>query len=237
MRDLRLTLRHRPWLVQQRTQAKNRIHAVLAGYNLVTPVSDLCGPGGQAFLAEVVPQQLRLAAQPVVADNLALIAQLDERIQALLDEVALTDRQAELVQLLQTVPGEGRVIALTIVAEIGDIRRFPRAKSRCNWAGLTPRVHKRETVVRHGRIAKQGSPYLRGVLVRAAAIASRFSPRWSTVHERLVPRCGRVGAKVAVARRLLTVIYHMWTRGQPYAEDYPQAGELDELQGALTPAA
>ena len=193
--------------------------------------------GRSPWILPLVGGWLRPAAQRVVTDNLVLIAQLDERIQALLDEVELTDRQAELVQLLQTVPGVGRVTALTIMAEIGDIRRFPRAKSLCNWAGLTPRVHKSDTVVRHGRISKQGSPYLRGALVRAAAVASRFSPRWYTVHERLVPRCGRVGAKVAVARRLLTVIYHMWTRGQPYYEDYPQAGELDELQGALTPAA
>ena len=98
-------------------------------------------------------------------------------------------------------------------------------------------MRKSDVRVRHGRISKQGSPYLRAALVRAATVASRCSPRGSAVHERLGPRCGRVGAKVAVGRRLLTVIYYMWTRGQPYAEDYPQAGELDELQGALTPAA
>ena len=237
VRDLRQTMRQRAWLVKHRTQAKNRIHAVLASYNLVMPVADLCGPGGQAFLAEVVPQHLRPAAQRVVTDTLALIAHLDEKIQTLIDEVALTDRQAELVHLLQTMPGVGQVTALTIVAEIGDIRRFPRAKSLCNWAGLTPRVHKSDVVVRHGRISKQGSPYLRGALVRAAIVASRFSPRWYAVHERLVPRCGRIGAKVAVGRRLLTVIYHMWTRGEPYDEDYPPVGEPDELQGAVTPVA
>jgi transposase len=207
----------------------------LASYNVVTPVADLFGTKGQAFLAEVVPSQLRPAARRVVTDNLALIVQLDARIQALLADLELTPEQAELVQLLQTVPGVGRVTALTIVAEIGEMRRFPRAKSLCNWAGLTPRVRKSDAMVRHGRISKQGSPYLRAALVRAATVASRCSPRWSAVHDRLVPRCGRVGAKVAVARRLLTVIYHMWTRGQPYYEDYPPAGEPEFLQGAVTP--
>ena len=143
----------------------------------MTPVADLFGSGGQAFLAEVVPQQLRSAAQRVVTDNLALIAQLDERIQALIAEVELTDRQAELVKLLQTIPGVGRVTGMTIVAEIGDIQRFPRGKSLCNWAGLTPRVRKSDTMVRPGRISKQGSPYLRAALVRAAPVASRCSPR------------------------------------------------------------
>ena len=68
-------------------------------------------------------------------------------------------------------------------------------------------------------------------------MASRFSPRWYAVHDRLVPRCGRIGAKVAVARRLLTVVYYMWTRGEPYDEDYPPVGEPDCLQGAVTPTA
>jgi len=68
-------------------------------------------------------------------------------------------------------------------------------------------------------------------MTRAATIASRRSKRWAQVHEVLVKRCGKKGAKVAVARRLLTVVYHMLTRNQPYQEDYtPQ--KMPALQGA-----
>ena len=95
-------------------------------------------------------------------------------------------------------------------------------------------MRKSDAVVRHGRISKQGSPYLRSAMVRAATVAGRVSPRWYQVVERLAPRCGKLAAKVAVARRLLTVVYHMWTRNEPYYEDYPPAGEPVKLLSVVT---
>ena len=110
---------------------------------------------------------------------------------------------------------------MIILAEIGEVQRFSSPKSLCHWAGLTPRVRKSDQVVRHGRITKQGSPYLRAAMTRSATVASRASKRWYRVHEKLLPRCGRKGAKVAVARRLLTVVFYMLIRQQPYQENYP----------------
>ena len=69
VRDLRLYMRHREWLVQQRTQAKNRIHAVLASYNRLSPVGDLFGVKGRFFLEETL-KELRPTAQRVIVDNL-----------------------------------------------------------------------------------------------------------------------------------------------------------------------
>jgi transposase len=220
-RDLRLYTRHRSWLVKHRTQAKNRIQAVLASYNLVSPVSDLFGSTGREFL-EKVKEEIRPAAQRVIMDNLTLIDRLDELIKELEHEIPLTDEQAHNTQILMSMPGVGKVTALTILAEIGHISRFNSAKALCNWAGLTPRVRKSDAIVRHGKISKQGSAYLRYAMGQAAMVASRFSPRWYQVHERLAERCGRLGAKAAVARRLLTVLYYMLKRDQPYDEDYPR---------------
>ena len=218
-RDLRLYTRHRSWLIRHRTQAKNRLQAVLASYNLVSPVSDLFGGKGREFLEEVM-EELLPAAQQVITDNLSLIDLLDELIKELEQEIPLTEEQAHTIQLLMSMPGVGKVNALTILAEIGQISRFSSPKSLCNWAGLTPRVRKSDAIVRHGKISKQGSPYLRYAMGQAAMVASRFSPRWYQVHEQLAKRCGRRGAKVAVARRLLSVIYYMLKRDQPYDEDY-----------------
>jgi transposase len=220
IRDLRLNMRHREWLVRQRTQAKNRIHAVLASYNLVCPLKDLFGAQGRAFLDEVLAT-LRPTAQRVVADNLSLVDHLSDQIEALEADLELSDEQKRTIRLLKTMPGVGPITATTILAEIGDIQRFNSPKALCHWAGLTPRVHKSDQVVRHGHITKQGSPYLRAAMTRAAASASRFSRKWYRVHENLLPRCGKKGAKVAVARRLLTVIYFMLKRQQPYQENYP----------------
>ena len=230
-RDLRLYTRHRSCLIKHRTQAKNRIQAVLAGYNLISPVGDLFGVNGREYLEEAT-ENLRPAAQRVISDNLLLIDQLNVQIGELEREIPLTREQAENLKLLITMPGVGKISAMTILSEIGQISRFKTAKSLCNWAGLTPRVRKSDAVVRHGKISKQGSAHLRSAMGQAALVASRFSPRWYRVHERLVKHCGKRGAKVAVARRLLTVIYHMLKNNQPYQEDYP--GEPVELQGAQT---
>ncbi len=218
-RDLRLYTRHRSWLIKHRTQAKNRIQAVLASYNLVSPVSDLFGVKGRIFLEEVM-EELRSAAQRVITDNLDLIDQLDELVKELEEEIPLTEEQAHNIKILMSMPGVGKVTALTILAEIGQISRFKSPKSLCNWAGLTPRVRKSDAIVRHGKISKQGSGYLRSAMGQAAMVASRFSPRWYRVYEKLAKRCSKRGARVAVARRLLTVIYYMLKRDQPYDEDY-----------------
>ena len=200
MRDLRQLLRHRGWMVNQRSKAKNRIHAALAAYNLVSPVTDLFGVAGQEYLHEVMDKELRPSARQVVEDHLAMIDYLTERIHALEKNISLNERQDHIVNILKSMPGVGRLIALILLAEIGDISRFRSPKSLCSWAGLTPRVHNSDTVVQHGHITKEGSRYLRTAMVQAATTACRVSPKWYRVYEHMALRCGRRVAWVAVAR-------------------------------------
>lgn len=220
IRDLRLEVRHRGRLVSQRTQAKNRIHAVLASYNLVSPTTDLFGVSGREYLEEVIQEHLRPAAVRAIRRDLALIDHITEQVIEIEASLQLSAEHEKQVKLLCTMPGVGRVGAINLLAEIGDIRRFNSAKALCNWAGVTPKVKSSDTHVRHGRISKQGPALVRATMTRAATIAARSSKRWYHVHEKLVPRCGRQAAKVAVARRLLTVIYYMLKRQEPYQEDY-----------------
>jgi transposase len=126
-------------LVQERSQSKNRIHAVLAGYNLRAPVTDLFGKAGRAWLQGVLSgEQLRTAAQRVITDHLAIIDYLDMLIEALEKDLKNVPEQKEAVKLLKTIPGVGQITATTMIAEIGDIQRFHSPKALCNWAGLTP---------------------------------------------------------------------------------------------------
>ncbi len=222
MRDLRQLLRHREWMVNQRSKAKNRIHAVLAAYNLISPATDLFGVAGREYLHEVMEEDLRPSARQVVKDHLAMIDHLTERIRAIEKNISLNERQNHIVNILKSMPGVGRLIALILLAEIGDISRFHSPKALCSWAGLTPKVHSSDAVVQHGHITKEGSRYLRTAMVQAATTACRVSPKWYRVHEHMALRCGRRAARVAVARRLLTVIYYMWKKDQPYQENYGQ---------------
>jgi transposase len=221
-RDLRQLLRHREWMVSQRSKAKNRVHAVLAAYNLVSPVTDLFGVAGRQYLEEIMQTELRSSAKKVVEDHLAMIDHLSERIRSLEKGIALNEEQTQVMRLLMSMPGVGKLIAMILLAEIGDISRFQSPKSLCSWAGLTPRVHNSDAVIHHGHITKEGSRYLRTAMVQAATVACRVSSKWYVVHEHMALRCGRRAARVAVARRLLTVLYYMWKREQPYRENYGQ---------------
>jgi transposase len=228
IRDLRQHLRYRDWLIDQRRRAKNRVHAVLAGYNLSSPVTDLFGRSGREWLEEVAEQELRPTARQVITEMLSLINQMEVQIKTLAKEIPLPEELKSKAELLMSMPGVGKLIAATILAEIGDIGRFNSAKALCNWAGLTPRVHQSDRIVRHGRISKQGSRYLRSAMVCAAITACRVSPRWSRVYERVARRSGWRAAKVAVGRRLLTVVYFMLKRNQPYQEDYEQRRRVEQ---------
>jgi len=223
VRDLRLYTRHRSTLIKYRTQAKNNLHAVLASYNLATPTSDTFGNKGREYLEEMMGE-LRPAARRVIRDNLKMIDRLNEQIEELEEETPLTDEQAQYIKLLMSMPGVGKVTALVILSEIGHISRFNSPKALCNWAGLTPRVRNSDSIVHHGRISKQGSAHLRSAMGQVAMVASRFSPRWYQVHEKLAKRIGKLKARVAVSRRLLSVIYFMLKRNQFYDKEYHLRG-------------
>jgi len=92
---------------------------------------------------------------------------------------------------------------MTLVAEIGDISRFPSARKLCAWAGLTPRVRNSDTTVHHGHITKAGSAPVRWVLGEAAQIAKRRPP-FEETYESIRKRRGNSIATVAIARRLLS---------------------------------
>ena len=228
IRDLRQHLRYRDWLVGERRRVKNRVHAILAGYNLTSPVTDLFGKAGREWLVNVLESELRPTAVVVMEKMLTMIDRLDEQIKELAKEIPVPEALEPEIEVLRSMPGVGRLLAATILAEIGNIQRFSSPKALCSWAGLTPRVHQSGAVLRHGRITKEGSRYLRSAMVCAAITAIRVSPRWSKVYERIARRSGWRSAKVAVGRKMLSVIYYMLKRGEQYQEGYEQQQRLSQ---------
>jgi transposase len=108
------------------------------------------------------------------------------------------------------LPGIGKLTAMTLVAEIGDISRFPTARKLCAWAGLTPQVRNSDRKVRHGHITKQGSRWVRWILQEAAQTTKRH-PMFADTYAQLARRRGSNIATVAVARRLLARSFHILT--------------------------
>ena len=124
------------------------------------------------------------------------------------------------VPLLITIPGVAWVLGYTIAAEIGDIDRFPSPQKLTGYTGLCPRVYQSGAHDRRGRLSKLGPRYLRWALLEAAIHACRH-PVYRDRYQRMKRRLGKQrGAKVAqidIARRLAEAIWHMLTRGRPFA--------------------
>jgi transposase len=101
----------------------------------------------------------------------------------------------------------GPTFAAVFVAEIGDVTRFRDAAALCSWAGLTPRHRESDGVVHRGNITKQGSRLVRWAAVEATQAIPITTKLWHD-RERIAARRGRNIAKVATARRLLTLVYY-----------------------------
>jgi transposase len=221
VRQLREIVRHRSKLVRERTRHKNRIHHILSQYNLHPPCSDLFGKRGREFLWEG-STRLSDIHQHIVEVYLQLIDDLNEQIKKsdkILREWMKGDARA---RLLMTMPGVGLFTAAVILAEIGDIRRFPSAKKLCSFAGLVPSTRASDSRVYHGAITKEGSSWLRWIMVNAAQQAPRGSQRLNTFFERVAQNQDRKTARVALARKMLSIVFYMLQRNEPYCERYQQ---------------
>jgi transposase len=111
-------------------------------------------------------------------------------------------------QALLALPGVGPVLAGIFVAEIGQVHRFPTARHLCSWAGLTPRHHESDTTVRRGSITKQGSKLVRWAAIEAVQKLGTDAGWLVSNRARITERRGRNIATVAVARKLLTLVYY-----------------------------
>jgi len=120
------------------------------------------------------------------------------------------------VSQLQSVPGVGRIVALTAIAVFSDIHRFPSAKHAASYAGLVPSTYQSGEQDRHGAITKQGSAELRAMLCEAAHHAARPTSPLHPYFTRLCARRGYKMAVVAVAHRLCRILFGMLRDGTTF---------------------
>ena len=211
------TVRDRRHLVAQRhdrvraaTQAKNRLHSILHRHQMDKPDSTL------PFSPKRHDFWLSLPVSPVeklaIELDLETIDQADaqcERLEAFMAKEALSD---ERVPFLVQLPGISTIGALSILAAIGPIDRFPTSKDLVGYAGLGGRVHDSGQTHTGGKITKTGRRYLRTVMVTGAQAAARNDDFWKNELARLEPRLGRNKAIVAIARKLLVVVWNVLTK-------------------------
>jgi transposase len=213
---LRRQVSRRAHIVRQRTRLKNQVQAILQR-NLAPrcPAADLFGVKGRCWLAgQSLPADEEVAIE-------ALLRQLDFHgqelriIDAALGRIGM-DREE--VKRLMTIPGVDATVALSIVAAVGDFRRFRRPEQLVSYLGLNPRVRQSGgQPASHGRITKHGRAHARGMLVEAAWAAAKTPGPLRAFYERIRGRRGMQIAVVATARKLAVLCWTMIERGEDYA--------------------
>ncbi len=203
-RELRELVRYRAKLVALRSGLKAQVHAVMAKQGVLPPLSDMFGTTGQRFLDDVnFDPAYRLR-----------VTSLRELIEALDNEVTVFEREVHKLlkddkgyRAVQAIDGVGKTMAAIFVAEIGDITRFSSPEKLACWAGLTSRHDESDTKVRRYGISKQGSTLVRWAAIEAVARYHGGAPIKSS-YARIAARRGNKIARVAAARKLLTLVYY-----------------------------
>ena len=215
-RDQKNLLRYRSSLTAIKVRIKNIIHSVLARNHIddksFKELSDKFGKKGLAYMRSMT---LRGNDTEILNRYLDLLGETQSKINAAEAKIRAVCKQDEICRLLRGIPGIGDILAVTIRYEIDDISRFISPSKLCSYAGLVPSTYSSGNRSFQGRITKQGDKWLRWAMIEAAQRAP-ISDMWLREFYNRVSRKGRHIARVAVARRLLEIIYRIWTEQKPY---------------------
>jgi transposase len=206
LRDL---VRERAYLVHMRTGLKNRLQGIVTARGSILPLSSVMKKEGAYWIREHGDDDMRRMV--------SLIEMITKEIRTLDERVECVARTHPVPQLLMTMPAVGPVTAVTVFAEVGDFTRFSSPNKLTAYAGLVPSERSSAGRIAHGHITKLGSPYLRGACVEAAMrIRETTDPVLYGHYLQLKPRAGAMKTRVALARKMLTIMWYMVNRHEPY---------------------
>ena len=220
-RAARSLAERRTSLVRQATGVKTRIQSLLHERLIQTPFDPFTQRGRQWL------QEVQLPARDRgELDTLLRILDAVASEQAKVTELVNADAYGrEEVKLLMTLPGVGATIAQAMMAAIGDISRFESPMKLASYFGLIPSVHQSADRAYHGKITKQGNANVRWLLVEAAHHAGRHPGPLGHQFQRIARKKGVNVARVAIARKLAVLAWHLLTKGEPYRYASPVATE------------
>ena len=248
LRELRELTRLRVKYVQNRTQYKNRCQKVLNRVNirLRTVLTDIFGKAGMEILNGLMEgktietilettknkqlknrcEEIKSVAKGALSENdIFVLQQLTVTIDNINSQIRSIEARIEMlaneraVEIVSSIPGIGKRSAAAILAEIGDANRFSNSKQVASWSGLAPSIYQSAGTTVLGHITKQGSRWLRWNMVEVAHAAVRAGGRFKRMFLRIASKKGVKTAYVAVARKLLTVVWHLLVNGEKYVEE------------------
>ncbi len=223
-REQRRRLRQRMFLVRVSTMVKNRVHTLVDRHPELSRQaagwSDLFGRAGRAWLEQVA---LPAGEADLLRTDLQLLEAVQTQIKASNRWVSQLAKKDVRAKLLTTIPGIGDFFAVLLAVEIDDVSRFSRPQKLAAYAGLVPSTYASGGYTHHGRITKRGNKWIRWACIEAVYPATRQDPELAALYQRLKAAKGANVAKVAVAKRLLTIAYRVLSEGRPYRPAEEQA--------------
>jgi transposase len=212
-------MRMRTYWVRKQTEVKNKIRALLAQQNEEVRVEvgkreeGLFSLRGLEFLTKLpLEDPDKMVLEDLIQGYREIQAHLkktDGIVRSLYGEIEEAAR-------IDTVPGFATTLSVLVAVEIADVRRFARAADLHSYAGVIPSTHSSGERTYHGHITKQGNGWLRWAALEAVYPAIKKDLGLRSLYSRLAKRKGPNVAKIAVARRLLTIIYRVLTEKRGY---------------------
>ena len=240
VRDQREWMRYRMTLVRMQMALKNRIHAILHRHGIVNEFADLFGVGGRRFLNGLIAEadvRLGESGQATLKGYLQLLDHIRRQIAGVTREIHRQLRRTPAGQRLATLPGVGTILAYTILAEIGWIGRFRKAKQLVAYSLLAPLANdsgfEDHENPKGRRIGKIGRRTLKWAWIEAAHSAVRTGGRLRAIYDRVTDggKKNRGRGCIAVAHELCRLGYVLLDKEVDYTEDPPaRPGSRPRLQ-------
>jgi transposase len=210
-RALRGLLVARRQLIAARTKLCNVVRGMLRQEGIRLPVRALSSFGGwRRLLAGGFEQPHLCTVVAAYADSFTTLTRSIREIEALLSEYERKDARAA---RLKTIPRVGRIAALTFIAAVDDVHRFPSSRKLVGYSGLAPTVRSSGERTEYGSISREGRRELRAVWVQIAHLVAIDTTRATgplrAWFNKVARRRGKKTATVALARRLLVIAYHL----------------------------
>lgn len=220
--ELRSLVRYRKTLVKEISRHKNRIKSFLYRHGITIPLvlfqpSRYWSGRFTQWLSTV--ETSTLWGTSVLQGTLETVGQLRVellKVNRLLRTINRESRYSGILNLLQSVPGVGPIVSITLLSELEEIKRFKNLDKLCSYIGLVPRTNSSGEKERAGRITPRSNKPLRSCLIEAAWTASRNDPALAQCYVELCKRMKPNAAIVKIAKKLLNRIRYVMKNEKEY---------------------
>lgn len=223
LEELRGLVRYRKTISKEVTRCKNRIKSYLKVNGIESPEALQQTSGWSSKYIKWL-ETLRLSTpygNMVMDENIEMIKYLrkkDLKVLKELRQIGLSEKYKWKIILLRSVPGIGAIVSITLLTELGDIRRFKTLDRLSSYVGLIPSTNSSGEKERTGRITRRSNKILRSVLIESSWVAIRHDSAMLLSYNKLIKRMNANEAIVRIAKKLLSRIRYVLLNKEMYVK-------------------